>query len=59
MVAASWDGNNTVNVYLNPSRRGTGDTGTTISMSNMGSAINYLNGGAGTGGAPAIITLSR
>jgi hypothetical protein len=59
MVAASWDGANTVYVYLNPSRRGTGDTGTTISMSNMGSTINYLNGGAGTGGAPAIITLSR
>jgi hypothetical protein len=59
MVAASWDGTDEVYVYLNPSRNGTGDTGTTISMSNMGQAINYLNGGAGTSGAPAIVTLIR
>jgi hypothetical protein len=59
MVAASWNGSNTVYVYLNPSRNGTGDTGTSISMANMGEAINYLNGGAGTGGAPATITLTR
>jgi hypothetical protein len=54
MVAASWNGTNEVYVYLNPSRNGTGDTGTSISMSNMGSAIDFLNGGAGTSGAPAI-----
>lgn len=59
MVAASWNGTNTVYVYLNPSRNGTGDTGTSISMSNMSAAINYLNDGAGSSGAPAIITLSR
>jgi hypothetical protein len=59
MVAASWDGANTVYVYLNPSRNGTGDTGTSISMSNLGQAINYLNGGAGSSGAPAIVTLTR
>jgi hypothetical protein len=59
MVAASWNGSNTVYVYLNPSRNGTGDTGTSISMANMGEAINYLNGGAGTSGAPATVTITR
>lgn len=57
MVAASWDGVNKVSVYLNPSRNGTGDTGTTITMGNLSSAINDLNGGAGSSGAPAIATI--
>jgi hypothetical protein len=59
MVAASWNGTNTAYVYLNPSRNDTGDTGTTISMGNMSEAINYLNGGAGSTGAPVTITLTR
>jgi hypothetical protein len=59
MVAASWNGTNQVYVYLNPSRNGTGDTGTSISMANMGDAINYLNNGAGQSGAPAVVTLTR
>lgn len=54
MVAASWNGTNEVYVYLNPSRNGTGDTGTSISMGNLSAAINDLNGGAGSSGAPAI-----
>jgi hypothetical protein len=58
MVAASWNGSNTVYVYLNPSRNGTGDTGTSISMSNMIGAMNQLNGNAGEG-VPATITLTR
>lgn len=58
MVAAMWNGSNTAYVYLNPSRNGTGDTGTTISMGNMGQAINYLNGGQGEG-VPATVTLTR
>jgi hypothetical protein len=28
-------------------------------MANMGEAINYLNGGAGTSGAPATVTITR
>lgn len=59
MAAASWNGSNTVYVYLNPSRNGTGDTGTSISMANLSSAINYLNGGAGSSGAPATVTITR
>lgn len=58
MVAASWNGSNEVKVYLNPSRNGTGDTGTTISMGQMVVAMNQLNGNAGEG-VPAIITLTR
>jgi hypothetical protein len=58
MVAASWNGSNEVKVYLNPSRNGTGDTGTSISMANMVYAINELNGNAGEG-VPATITLTR
>jgi hypothetical protein len=58
MVAASWNGSNTVYVYLNPSRNGTGDTGTSISMSNLTDSINQLNGGQGNG-VPATITLVR
>jgi hypothetical protein len=58
MVAASWNGSNTVYVYLNPSRNGTGDTGTSISMGNLTDSINQLNGGQGNG-VPATITLSR
>lgn len=58
MVAASWNGSNTVYVYLNPSRNGTGDTGTSISMSNLTNSINQLNGNQGDG-VPATITLTR
>jgi hypothetical protein len=58
MVAASWNGSNTVYVYLNPSRNGTGDTGTSISMSNLSNSINQLNGSQGEG-VPATITLTR
>jgi hypothetical protein len=58
MVAASWNGSNTVYVYLNPSRNGTGDTGTSISMSNLTNSINQLNGNQGNG-VPATITLTR
>lgn len=58
MVAASWNGTNTVYVYLNPSRNGTGDTGTSISMNNLTASINQLNGNQGDG-VPAIITLTR
>lgn len=58
MVAASWNGSNTVYVYLNPSRNGTGDTGTSISMSNLTDSINQLNGNQGNG-VPATITLTR
>jgi hypothetical protein len=58
MVAASWNGSNTVYVYLNPSRNGTGDTGTSISMSNLTASINQLNGNQGNG-VPATITLTR
>lgn len=54
MVAASWNGTNEVYVYLNPSRNGTGDTGTSISMGELSNAINQLNEGAGSSGAPAI-----
>lgn len=58
MVAASWNGSNEVYVYLNPSRNGTGDTGTSISMSNLTDSINQLNGNQGNG-VPATITLTR
>jgi hypothetical protein len=58
MVAAMWNGSDTAYVYLNPSRNGTGDTGTTISMANFGNCINQLNGGQGEG-VPATITLTR
>lgn len=58
MMAASWNGTNTVYVYLNPSRNGTGDTGTSISMANMVGALNQLNGNQGEG-VPATITLTR
>jgi len=58
MVAASWNGSNEVYVYLNPSRRGTGDTGSSITMSNFTSSIDYLNGGQGAG-VPATFTLTR
>lgn len=58
MVAASWNGSNQVKVYLNPSRNGTGDTGTSISMGQMIAAMNQLNGNAGEG-VPVTITLTR
>jgi hypothetical protein len=58
MMAASWNGTDTVYVYLNPSRNGTGDTGTSISMANMVGALNQLNGNQGEG-VPATITLVR
>jgi hypothetical protein len=58
MVAAMWNGSNTAYVYLNPSRNGTGDTGTSISMANMVGALNQLNGNQGEG-VPATITLTR
>jgi hypothetical protein len=58
MMAAEWNGTNQVKIYLNPSRNGTGDTGTSISMANFGNCINQLNGGQGEG-VPATITLTR
>lgn len=58
MVAASWNGSNTVSIYLNPSRNGTGDTGTSISMGNLVNSINQLNGNQGEG-VPAVRTLTR
>lgn len=58
MVAASWNGSDTVYIYLNPSRNGTGDTGTSISMSNLTNSINQLNGNQGDG-VPATRILIR
>lgn len=58
MVACEWNGSNTVRIWLNSSRNGTGDTGTSISMSNMGQSVNQLNGGQGDG-VPITVSLSR
>lgn len=58
MTAVEWNGSNTVRIWLNPSRNGTGDTGTSISMSNLGSAVNQINGGQGDS-VPITVTLSR
>jgi hypothetical protein len=46
MMAARWNGGNSMTIILNPSRNGTGDTGTSISMSNLGQAMSNLSGGA-------------
>lgn len=46
MMAARWNGGNSMTIILNPSRNGTGDTGTSISMSNLGAAMSNLSGGA-------------
>jgi hypothetical protein len=58
MTAVEWNGSNTVRIWLNPSRNGTGDTGTSISMSNLGQTVNQLNGGQGDT-VPITVTLSR
>lgn len=58
MMAVSWNGSTEVKIYLNPSRNGTGDTGTSISMSNFISALNQLNGNQGEG-VPITVTLTR
>lgn len=58
MVAAEWNGSSTVRIWLNYSRNGTGDTGTSISMSNLGQAVNQINGGQGDT-VPITVTLSR
>ena len=48
IIATKWDGGRYLTIYLNPSRNGTGDTGTTISMNNLDSAMNNLSGGLST-----------
>jgi hypothetical protein len=58
MIAAEWNGSNQVKIYLNPSRNGTGDTGTSISMSNFISALNQLNGNQGET-VPITVSLTR
>jgi len=58
MVAAEWNGSTQVRVWINPSRNGTGDTGTSISMNSFTNAMNDLNGGLG-GSSPVTITLTR
>ncbi len=44
MAAARWNGTNSVTVYLNAGRNGTGDTGTSISMNNLGQAFGQFAG---------------
>lgn len=45
MMAARWNGGNSVTIILNPSRNGTGDTGTSISMGQLSNAMLNLSGG--------------
>lgn len=58
MVAARYNGGNSVTVYLNAGRNGTGDTGSSISMSNLGQAFGEFAGsyqvqnGTTKGGSP-------
>jgi hypothetical protein len=47
-MAARWNGGNSITLWLNDSRNGTGDTGTSISMANMSSAMSNLSGGSTT-----------
>lgn len=58
MVAVEWNGSNSVKIWLNSSRNGTGDTGTSISMGNLYYAVNQLNGGQGDT-VPITVTLTR
>lgn len=48
MMAARWNGNDTVTVFLNPTRYGTGDTGTSITMANLGASFEQVAGGGQT-----------
>lgn len=47
-IAARWNGGNSITMWLNSSRNGTGDTGSTISMNNLSSAMSNLSGGSTT-----------
>ena len=48
MMAARWNGDNTVTVFLNPVRYGTGDTGTSITMANLGASFEQVAGSGQT-----------
>ena len=39
IMGARWNGDNTVTIFMNPVRYGTGDTGTSITMSNLGATF--------------------
>lgn len=47
-MAARWNGGNSITLWLNDSRNGTGDTGSSISMGNLSSAMSNLSGGSTT-----------
>lgn len=47
-MAASWDGANSITIYCNPSLNGTGDTGSSITMSNLIYSFGTVSGGTTT-----------